>query len=402
MLSIILFLTATTYSWAQTEAEKDPAPCCGVLLGTRTFGIGIGNVPSVKGIRLNFRDHGLKRVDGLNLSLWIPKENTGSIVQGFNLGLLPEAGTMKGVSVGLLGATGTKMHGIFGGLVGVGAVDEIKGLSIGGLGVASNKRLSGISIAGAAVAGRDHVHGISLSGIGIGSGGDISGIQIAGIGIGGGDGIRGLSIAGIGLGSEGSMEGISAAGIGIGSGGDIRGLALSGIGIGASETITGVSVSGIGTGAKQLKGIHLSGIGMGAQHMDGFHVAGVGLGAQTIKGFAMTGIALGGEDLQGFFVSPVLLAKELRGMSINPAFTTIYQNYGATLAAVNVVRCPGDQRWGDFAIQSCEAINHGVQIGIYNYSKRMGDRAWQIGLLNYVRDNRKGMRLLPLVNRRFE
>jgi len=32
----------------------------------------------------------------------------------------------------------------------------------------------------------------------------------------------------------------------------------------------------------------------------------------------------------------------------------------------------------------------------------MGARAWQIGLLNYVRDNRKGMRLLPLVNRRFE
>ena len=44
-------------------------------------------------------------------------------------------------------------------------------------------------------------------------------------------------------------------------------------------------------------------------------------------------------------------------------------------------------------------VNRGVSIGIYNYTRSIS--GVQIGLLNYVRDNPDGLRLLPFFNADF-
>ena len=41
----------------------------------------------------------------------------------------------------------------------------------------------------------------------------------------------------------------------------------------------------------------------------------------------------------------------------------------------------------------------GIAIGIFNYAHTV--RGVQLGLLNYVRDNPKGLRLLPIFNTGF-
>ena len=54
---------------------------------------------------------------------------------------------------------------------------------------------------------------------------------------------------------------------------------------------------------------------------------------------------------------------------------------------------------------SISAFNHikgdlnGVSIGVFNYVNKIN--GVQIGILNYIRSNRKGLRLLPLFNARF-
>jgi hypothetical protein len=41
----------------------------------------------------------------------------------------------------------------------------------------------------------------------------------------------------------------------------------------------------------------------------------------------------------------------------------------------------------------------GITIGVFNYARKQ--RGFQLGLLNYVKDNPKGLRLLPIFNTHF-
>ena len=381
----------------------------GVLIGAKHTGLGIGNVDTLRGLRLNWRDESIKQIEGINLSGWIPKSNPNSSIKGFGLGLMPEASQLEGVFAGLLGVSGQSISGIATGVVGVGSVNAIKGLSLGGLGIASNQStITGIQVAGFGIGSAKGLKGISIAGLGLGSGGDIQGINLAGIGMGTSSGkIRGLNVAGIGIGSDKDIQGVTLAGIGTGSGGTISGVSLSGIGSG-SDKMKGLHLAGVGIGASTIKGLAIAGIGIGGVDLSGVYVSGIGTGAKHITGLSLAGIAQGGEALKGLFISPLLYAQTFEGFSIAPILSISRQNKGIQVATISVIRCTEHYKMAVIEIamettqESCEAINEGVQLGLYNYSRKMGDKAWQIGLINYVKENRKGLRVLPFFNRKFE
>ena len=189
-----------------------------VELTVNDVGIGIGNVPKIYGIRLNFRDRDDFEVHGINVTIWQPEGEPRGTVDGLALGLP------------LTGAS--RITGIGAGIFGVSATDRITGLGVGGLGVGAGGRLDGIMIGG----------------VGVGAGGDV----------------RGLTLGGIGVGSGGSLRGISVGGIGVGGGGDVTGLTVAGVGIGSGGTLRWVSIAGIGVGAPRIEGFAAAGA-VGAQ-----------------------------------------------------------------------------------------------------------------------------------------
>ena len=69
---------------------------------------------------------------------------------------------------------------------------------------------------------------------------------------------------------------------------------------------------------------------------------------------------------------------------------------GAALSAGKVMT-PDQAGLAISPYNDVRGINRGISIGIYNYARSVS--GLQVGLLNYVRDNADGLRLLPLVNR---
>lgn len=64
-------------------------------------GIAIGDAPRVTGLRINFRDRHLERVNGVNITVWTPYEATGD-VNGIAIGI-PATGARRvdGLASGL-------------------------------------------------------------------------------------------------------------------------------------------------------------------------------------------------------------------------------------------------------------------------------------------------------------
>src|SRR4030042_5541609 len=86
----------------------------------KTWGLSFGNSKEFTGLRFNFRDSRVRRITGINVPLWNPKkDNKDALVPGASLGLIPGGGTLRGVQLGILG---------------VGADQDVAGVSIGGLG----------------------------------------------------------------------------------------------------------------------------------------------------------------------------------------------------------------------------------------------------------------------------
>jgi len=72
---------------------------------SRRWGVSFGNSKEFTGLRFNFRDSQVRRVTGINITLWTPrKDNTEAVVSGLSLGLIPGGAQMKGIHIGLLGA----------------------------------------------------------------------------------------------------------------------------------------------------------------------------------------------------------------------------------------------------------------------------------------------------------
>lgn len=303
--------------------------------------ISIGNHPRVDGLRINFRDRDLGLVRGVNVTLWNPERDArGGTVKGFAIGLpLTGAGEIRGFGAGIFG---------------VEAEGDIRGITLAGVGAGAGGTLSGISIAGIGAGAGGGVRGLTVGGIGVGSGGDIGGIAVGGIGAGAGGDVRGIVIGGIGAAAGGSVTGLAVGGVGVGGGGDVRGIAIGGVGVGAGGRLTGLAIGGIGVGAG------------GTFH--GLGIAGVGVGAPTLEGGAIASM-VGGRTVRAVVIAPILFRT-----TEDAEFT------GASLSSVNAVR--GHQT--------------GLTIGIVNYAESLF--GMQLGVVNVVRDNPSGRRVLPIVN----
>ena len=98
-------------------------------------GLSIGDSRFVRGVRLNFRDRNLERVDGINATIWTPYEDArGGVVRGLALGLpVTGARRIKGLGIGVFG---------------VGADEDFTGLGLGGFGLGAGGEVKGILIGG--------------------------------------------------------------------------------------------------------------------------------------------------------------------------------------------------------------------------------------------------------------
>jgi len=312
---------------------------------TKDFGISIGNSKNFTGLRINFRDRDVEKIKGINISLWYPKENKDAEMTGINLGLYgPSGGTVKGINIGGIG---------------VGAEDKLSGFSAGLLGVGAGGSVSGITIGGLGAGAGGSISGLVIGGLGAGCGGDITGICIGGLGAGAGGDLTGLAFGLFGVGAGGSIKGITIGGLGAGAGKDALGFNFGLLGVGAGENMTGINVGGIGVGAgRELKGINIGGIGAGSP---------------SVKGLTIAGIGAGGERIQGITIAAAVVKIEDGG-----------QMTGFSASAFNYFK--GTQT--------------GVTIGIVNYAYHLN--GIQIGLINYVRDNPRGLKILPLFNAHFD
>ncbi|MEQ9104928.1 MAG: hypothetical protein RIE53_09525 [Rhodothermales bacterium] len=206
-------------------------------------GVSIGDSEELTGLRLNYRDRNLRRVNGMNVTIWSPYE--------------PWTGDVSGIAVGLPLTGARNITGIGWGLFGVGAEQDMEGIAWGGLGIGAGRDLSGVM----------------LGGLGVGTGRDIAGIAMGGLGVGAGEDMTGIALAGIGAGVGGDMFGIMMAGIGLGAGGDMTGISLSGFASGAGGTMKGIHMASFALGATALEGLFVTGFAAGASDFTGLAVA---------------------------------------------------------------------------------------------------------------------------------
>ncbi|MFN7603560.1 MAG: hypothetical protein ACK5R0_19380, partial [Bacteroidota bacterium] len=123
----------------------------GVGIPSKTSGIGFGNLPRFSGIRFNFADKRVKKISGINFTVWQAKQDS------------LQTGTMSGISLGLPLAMGT---------------DSRSGITLGALGAGARSQMTGINVGGLGIGAGGSIKGINLGGLGIGSGGDLKGINI--------------------------------------------------------------------------------------------------------------------------------------------------------------------------------------------------------------------------------
>lgn len=193
------------------------------------YGLSIGNSRRINGVRINLRDHHVERVNGLNLTVWKPKQNPDAVFNGAAIGLIgPDAKVINGFAIGLVG---TSVRG------------KLRGIALGGMGAGVGKDLTGLAV------------GL----LGVGTGGNIRGIGIGGLGVGAGKNLTGLAASLGGVGTGECIKGIALGGIGVGARKNITGLSLGLGGVGAGEAITGIALSVVSVGARDIKGMTVSG-----------------------------------------------------------------------------------------------------------------------------------------------
>jgi hypothetical protein len=199
--SIQLLIAFSLFFYSGLHAQNSLSNGKALSIPAKKFGISIGNSHEFTGIRMNFADKDVKKINGINLTLWFSKfQNEDAVVNGISFGVIPTAGAMQPINIGLLG---------------VGTADH-------------------------------NLNGLSLGGIVIGSGGNINGISVSGIitmADGENSGISGLALSGIGLGAKRSMNGLMIAGFAIGTEENINGFAASLAYVSADSTYRGIAIT---------------------------------------------------------------------------------------------------------------------------------------------------------------
>lgn len=262
LLSVVTIISVS--GSVHLYAQKD------TLLGGKAFnfpfkkyGISIGNSSEFNGVRINYADKNVKKINGLNVTFWFKKvaeyrdvsrrfqlaeaPNKSAIVNGVAAGIIPVAGTMQPFNVGLFGLfANNNLNGIsLGGLFAMS--DNINGICVGGLGLIAPKNINGIAAGGFAAYSAE-INGISVCPVLVAATNKISGLTVAGIYAGGDTEspevkIDGLTIAGFSVKSK-----------------EINGMPVSLGLINCSNKLNGLAVTGIRMKSYVLNGAAIAGI----------------------------------------------------------------------------------------------------------------------------------------------
>ncbi len=334
-------------------------------------GLSLGNSPYWTGLRLNAVDAEVRRIDGVNLTLWNPLPN-------------PDA-EFNGLALGLIGTKARCLHGLAIGGIGTTARERIDGIGLAGFGVGT-QRLRGLAAGGILTRVEESCLGIAISPLVTNVTGVTRGATLAGI-FARSDTTSGLVAGGLlafGRQHDGVVFSFGVAG----TGGRLRGLSSGLLTSGAQNaqgimasgicTFTGEDATGILAGGacalagRKLRGIALSlGVAGAGRQLDGIAIGGLGAGS----GDRIRGLAAG---------SLVVMAPDVTGISIGAL-------NGVILEEINLE---------DFLkIRTVNRKHRGLAIGLVNYSADL--QGVQIGLFNIAGNNRKWLRILPLINCHF-
>src|SRR5512145_3023484 len=104
----LLFAPALLHSQDTTTAtqpqSRKGASHWHVTFGARDNGITIGNAARTNGLRINFADAELDVVNGVNLTIWRPREPLTGTVNGLAVGIVgPGAEELNGIAIGIGG-----------------------------------------------------------------------------------------------------------------------------------------------------------------------------------------------------------------------------------------------------------------------------------------------------------
>ncbi len=257
-------------------------------------------------------------------------------------------------------------------------IEKINGINFSLWGARDDSRhtgtVNGISIGLPVAMGTRYRNGINIGIFGAGAMQDMYGINLGGLGVGAGNNLKGINIGLLGVGSGNDLYGINFGGLGAGAGRDVKGITAGLLGAGAGNDMLGLNVGGLGIGAGgTLAGINIGGLGLGA--------------GGNVKGISFGGLVIGGPGISGIQGALVIAGEQVQGISMAPAYFRI------------------ESREGYMKGISVSAFNHirgevfGLSIGIFNWAYAV--RGFQLGILNHIKSNPKGLRWLPLFNTSF-
>ena len=307
-------------------------------IGLSGNGVCFGNSRRWEGLRLNFRDDGVRYVRGINLTLGVPGDTESQTVDGIALGFGPVANKQRGIS---LGVAATVAH------------EHMGWLQVGGLAAVSEGDMDGLSVGGLATVAEGDLQGIQLGGLATVATGAQRGVSVGGLSVVTEGSFEGIGLGGLAQVTEQDFDGVGAAGLAHVTEGSFRGIGVAGLALVAEEDFEGVGIAGLAAVSGSQDGAFWSWEPSGDE---GSHARGILIG----------GLRAGGYDVQG-----VCLA----GLS-----TRAHDIEGISLSAYNVVT--GTQR--------------GLSVGLFNHAHAL--EGVQIGLLNHVSTNPWPLRWLPLLN----
>jgi hypothetical protein len=152
----------------------------------RKYGMSFGNSHVFNGIRINYRDSNVRRINGLNLTFMNPRDGgKNEVVNGLNLGFFPLARVSQPITIALFGAGATHLNGFALSCLILGSDGNINGLSISGLYTmvdGTESRINGIALSVFGVMAQKAINGIAIAGLGIGTfKGNMNGLAISAV-----------------------------------------------------------------------------------------------------------------------------------------------------------------------------------------------------------------------------
>jgi hypothetical protein len=394
MWAAFILLVAPIAASAQDERRS-------VDLTIGGTGITIGDSRRARGLRLNYRDGRLEQATGINATIWMPFKGGHGNVTGLALGI-PATGAkrMDGLHVSIFGAevlddfTGISIAGL-----GLGAGGDARGFMLSGLGTGAGGNIRGVSISGLGGGAGGNVEGFAIGGFGFGAGGNVRGAVIGGLGAGVGGDVRGFAVGGFGVGAGGRVDGLMVGGLGVGAGKGGSGALIGGLGAGVGGDFDGLLVGGIGSGVGgNFSGIGLNGVGMGVGgNASGFFASlgGIDVGG-TLRYVSLSGIGAGATKIEGlaatlgYMTTPHAVGVMASGLWLR---VRVWDDEPANGSRDYEARLEGV---GIGAFTQVLGHQHGLTIGIVNFARSLN--GVQFGVINIVRDNPAGRKVLPVIN----